>query len=81
MTQLIQEFDTGTGVKFTATRHSNTGTNTDLYDMVGEIDHKAIAGQLVVYLKDGEFNGYDWEGTELTEDELQVILDLFADVY
>ena len=44
----------------------------------GTADGLAIKGVLtLLYDANREFDGYDWKGTELDADQLQVLLDLF----
>lgn len=51
------------------------------YGVSGEVNGKEIEGTLRLNLIDGQLDGWDWKGTELTEDEAQAILDLFADEF
>jgi len=52
-----------------------------VFDISGTMGTKNIEGKLTLTLVDGEFDGWDWVGTDLTEDEESTILDLFADEY
>jgi hypothetical protein len=50
-----------------------------LYKITGNMDGKPIEGEMAIYKLWNNFEGYDWNGTKLGNDEQQVLLDLFAD--
>lgn len=55
--------------------------NKDVYAINGENNGTLVRGTLTVYVDGGDFNGYDWQGSSLTEDQLQAVLDLFEASY
>jgi hypothetical protein len=50
-----------------------------VHKVVGRNGPHPVRGTLVLKLVGGEHDGYDWHGTPMDEDQMQSVLDLFAD--
>ena len=72
----VHKFDLHRSRSFAAKTIAVTDDRVD-YEITGTCDGKQVNGVLIVHLDAGKYNGYDWSGTKLSFDELQVILDLF----
>jgi len=57
----------------------SSSPNERKHSVSGEANGKAIEGTLTLRFVDGEYDGWGWEGTLLSDDEAQAVLDLFAD--
>ncbi len=73
-------FEPSSGTRINAILIDNTAKS-DTYTINGTLDNKPIRGELTIKLVDGTPDGHDWTGTELSDDERQAVLDLFADEY
>jgi hypothetical protein len=50
-----------------------------LFKIAGNMHGKQIDGKLAIFTASGDFTGFNWIGTALSQDEQQVLLDLVAD--
>jgi hypothetical protein len=49
------------------------------YRVLGEVHGKPIEGILTLRFADGQYDGFNWQGTPMSDDEQQGVLDLFAE--
>ena len=56
-------------------------TDRDVFQIHAHLDGKNVDGKLTIYIKEDSgdrlWSGYDWDGIQLTDDELQMILNCF----
>lgn len=59
----------------------STSDTKDTFKIEGDVNGYKLEGVLTIHHDKGHWDGYEWEGTNLNEDQIQEILDLFETNY